>query len=74
MDEQRQELIKNFMSGTIDFWTDPHHKQQFDCFVIELAAEKYKMQNGVTLFMSRRTKTRINSVMQHLFLIVLSTQ
>ena len=59
MDERRQELVKNFMSGTIDFWTDPHRKQQFGCFVVDLTAEKYKMQNGVTLFMSRRTKNRI---------------
>ena len=59
MDEQRQELVKNFMSGTIDFWMDPHCKQQFGCFVVDLTAEKYKMQNGVTLFMSRRTKARI---------------
>lgn len=59
MDERRKELVKNFMSGTIDFWTDPHRKQQFGCFVVDLTAEKYKMKNGMTLFMSRRTKKRI---------------
>ena len=59
IDERRQELVKNFMSGTIDFWTDPHRKQQFGCFVVDLTAEKYKMQNGMTLFMSQRTKQRI---------------
>jgi hypothetical protein len=59
MDEQRQELVNNFMLGIIDFWTDPHCKQQFGCFVVDLTAEKYKMQNGVTLFMSRRTKNQI---------------
>jgi hypothetical protein len=59
MDEQRQELVKNFMSGTIDFWTYPHRKQQFGCFVVDLTTERYKMQNRVTLFMSRRTKNRV---------------
>ncbi len=56
MDEQQQELFKNFMSGTIDFWTDSHRKQQFSCFVVDLTAEKYKMKNGNKLFMSMRTK------------------
>jgi len=60
MDERRQELVKNFMSGTIDFWTDPHRKQQFGCFVVDLTAEKYKMRNGLSLFMSQRTKNRLN--------------
>jgi hypothetical protein len=59
MDEQRQELAKNFMLGTIDFWTEPHCKQQFGCFVVDLTAEKFKMQNRVTLFMSQRTKNQI---------------
>ncbi len=59
MAERRQELVKNFMSGTIDFWTDPHRRQQFGCVVVDLTAVKYKMQNGMTLFMSRRTKSRI---------------
>ncbi len=40
MDERQQELFKNFMSGTIDFWTDSHRKQQFGCFVVDLTAEK----------------------------------
>ena len=61
MDEWRQELVKNFMSGTIDFWTDPHRKQQFGCFVVDLTAEKYKMKNGNELFMSMQTKNRMNS-------------
>jgi hypothetical protein len=60
MDEQQQELFKNFMSGTIDFWTDSHRKQQFDCFVVDLTAEKYKMKNSNKLFMSMRTKNQID--------------
>ncbi len=60
MDERQQELLKNFMSGTIDFWTDSHRKQQFGCFVVDFTAEKYKMKNGNELFMSMRTKNRID--------------
>ncbi len=61
MDEWWQELFKTFMSGTIDFWTDLHCKQQFGCFVVDLTAEKYKMKNGNELFMSMRTKNRMDS-------------
>jgi hypothetical protein len=61
IDERQQELFKYFMSGTIDFWTDSHHKQQFGCFVVDLTAEKYKMKNGNELFMSMRTKNQIDS-------------
>jgi hypothetical protein len=61
MDERQQELFKNFMSGTIDFWIDSHCKQQFGCFVVDLTAEKYKMKNGNELFMSMRTKNQIDS-------------
>jgi hypothetical protein len=61
MDEGQQELFKNVMSGTIDFWTNLHCKQQFGCFVVDLTAEKYKMKNGNKLFMSMRTKNRIDS-------------
>ena len=59
MEKRRQELVKNIMSGTINFWIDHHRKQQFGCFVVDLTAEKYKMKNGMTLFMSRRTNKRI---------------
>jgi hypothetical protein len=77
MDEWRKELAKNFMSGTIDFWTNPHRKQQVGCFVVDLTAEKYKMKNGMTLFMSRRTKKRIEDelfISGTLFLTLWSTQ
>ncbi len=61
MDERQQELFKNLMSGTIDFCTDLHCKQQFGCFVVDLTAEKYKMKNGNELFMSMRTKNQMDS-------------
>jgi hypothetical protein len=77
MDERQQELFKNFISGTMDFLTDLHHKQQFGCFVVDLTAEKYKMKNGNELFMSMQTKNQIDSgfsPIQHPFWIVLNTQ
>jgi hypothetical protein len=57
MAERRLELLSGFLSGTIDFWTDSHRKQQFGCFVVDMIAEKYDMENGQALFMSRKTKS-----------------
>ena len=59
MAEHRMELLSGFLSGTIDFWTDSHRKQQFGCFVVDMIAEKYEMENGQALFMSRMTKSRL---------------
>ncbi len=59
MTERRLELISGFLSGTIDFWTDSHRKQQFGCFFVDMIAEKYEMENGQALFMSRVTKSRL---------------
>jgi len=36
MAERRLELLSGFLSGTIDFWTDSHRKQQFRCFVVDM--------------------------------------
>ncbi len=43
MAERRMELLSRFLSGTIDFWTDSHRKQQFGCFVVDMIAGKYEM-------------------------------
>ena len=59
MAERRLELLSGFLSGTIDFWMDSHHKQQFGCFVVDMIAEKYEMENGQALFMSRMTRSRL---------------
>ena len=59
MPECRLELISGFLSGTIDFWTASHRKQQFGCFVVDMIAEKYEMEYGQALFMSRMTKIRL---------------
>lgn len=54
--ERRAELYDSFMSGTIDFWTDSHRKEQFGAFVIDVTAERYELSDGTSLFMSRETK------------------
>ena len=59
MEERRLELLSGFLSGTIDFWTDSHRKQQFGCFVVDMIAEKYDMENGQALFMRRKTKSKL---------------
>ncbi len=45
MAERRVELLSGCLSETIDFWTDSHRKQQFGCFVVDMIAEKYEMEN-----------------------------
>ena len=39
--ERRKQLHDGFVSGTIDFWTDSHRREQYGSFVIDYPAEKY---------------------------------
>lgn len=48
------------MSGSIDFWTDPHRREEFGVFAIILLAEFYTMENGLTLAMSRETRAKLD--------------
>jgi hypothetical protein len=59
MEEHRLELLSGFLSGTINFWTNYYRKQQFGCFVVDMIAEKYELENGQVLFISRKTRTRL---------------
>jgi hypothetical protein len=59
MAERCLELLSGFLSGTIDFWADSYCKQQFGCFVVDMIAKKYDMENGQALFMSRTTKSKL---------------
>jgi hypothetical protein len=54
--ERREQLHEGFVSGTIDFWTDSHRREQYGSFVIDFPAEKYELEDGTTLFMSKKTK------------------
>ena len=53
--EQREQLHYGFVSGTIDFWSNSHCREQYGLFVIDFPAEKYKFENGSALFMSKKT-------------------
>lgn len=59
LQERRDELGEAFMSGTIDFFTDPHRREAFGVFVIDTTAHSYHMANGQSLFMSKETKERL---------------
>jgi len=57
--ERREQLHEGFVSGTIDFWTNSHRREQYGSFVIDFSAEKYEFENGTALFMSKKTKEGI---------------
>ena len=60
--EKRIDLGESFVSASIDFWSNPHRKEQFGAFVIDFLAEKYSVFVGgkiQQLFMSRETKKRL---------------
>ena len=44
--ERCEQLHDGFVSGTIDFWTDSHRREQYGSFVIDFPAEKYEFENG----------------------------
>lgn len=52
-------LGPGFMCGNIDFWTDGHRKESYGALVVDLLAERYDMENGQSLFMSRETKDKL---------------
>ena len=57
--KRRINLGESFVSASIDFWTNPHRKEQFGAFVIDFLAEKCSVFVGgkvKELFMSRETK------------------
>jgi hypothetical protein len=56
MTEQHEQLHEGFVLGTIDFWTDFFCCEQYGSFVIDLQAKKYELEDGTTLFMSKKIK------------------
>jgi hypothetical protein len=52
-------LHEGFVSGAIDFWTYSHRCEQYGSFVIDFLAEKYELEDGMTLFISKKTKEGI---------------
>jgi hypothetical protein len=51
-----EHLHEGFVLGTIDFWTDSYHREQYSLFVIDFSAQKYELEDGTSLFMSKKTK------------------
>lgn len=58
-----------FFWGSIDFWTDQHYIEAFTAFVINLVVEKYELLNGISLLMSRYTKTMLTSKLRLSFFL-----
>ena len=58
--ERRELLGGGFMSGNIDFWTDPHCKESFGVMVLDFLCSKYVMNDGLTLAMSQETKGKLD--------------
>ncbi len=55
MEERRGGLSHSFLSVNTDFWTDSHHKECFGATVSDIIAEKYMLDDGRELFMSKKT-------------------
>ena len=63
IEDTRSRLVDSFMSGTIDFWTESYRRECFAVMMIDLIAEKYVFNNGQMLFMSRETRSKVDSKM-----------
>ena len=58
--KERRDLLRNaFISLSTDFVTDPSRHQSFGVVLLDLVAEKYELNDGRVLFMSRDTARRI---------------
>jgi hypothetical protein len=55
MEERRGVLSHSFLSVNTDFWTDSHRKECFGAIVSDIIAEKYMLDDGRELFMSKKT-------------------
>ncbi len=59
MIERCLEQLSGFLNETIDFCTDSHCKQQFGCFVVDMIAKKYELENRQVMVTSRMTRSRL---------------
>ena len=59
VEERRAILRKGFVSGAIDFWTDSSRKEAFGVFIMDMLAEKFRLKDGRSLFMSREAADRV---------------
>ncbi len=62
LEERRIELGEGFVLVATDFWTDPHHCEQFGALVIDLIARSYFGDSlGTYMFMSKQTAERLGT-------------
>lgn len=59
VEERRGVLSHSFLSVNTDFWTDTHRKECFGAIVADIIAEKYLLDDGRELFMSKKTAKRL---------------
>jgi hypothetical protein len=52
-------LHEGIVSEIIDFWKDSHCCEHYRSLVIDSPAEKYELEDGMALFMSKKTKEMI---------------
>ena len=64
-------LNHSFLSVNTDFWTDTHRKECFGAIVADIIAEKYLLDDGRELFMSKKLQrgwvTRFLAMLVHLY-------
>ena len=54
MEESQGVLSHSFLSVNTDIWTDTHRKECFGAIVADIIAEKYMLDDGRELFMSKK--------------------
>jgi hypothetical protein len=69
VDEHRKLLRQGFISLSTDFATDPNRRQSFGVVLLDLVAEKYDLNDGRTLFMSRETAKKCKDLLSVSFII-----
>jgi hypothetical protein len=63
LEERHLELGEGFVLAATDFWTIPHHREQFGALVIDLIARSYFVDSlGNYMFMSKQTAERLGNV------------
>ena len=51
------------VSGSTDFWTGSHRKEQHGAFVLSVVASRHRLESGTELFMSRQTRNILDRAM-----------
>lgn len=71
VNERRDFLGYGFMSLSSDFVTDSVRRESYGVILVELVAEKYELEDGRTLYMSRETADKICNQLLSVSLIII---